>query len=191
MRLPGPGLRAAVILPRSCVVLHPVIKNYHRKDKQLANRSMFHLHITHWLQCASPAGKYRAMAQSVHVHSLHCYPVKSLRGIDLPAAELLPEGLRHDRHWLIIDAHGNFLSQRHLPSMALVRTALDPGALTLESEGMEPLRVPFRADGGEAAPNRQLAPAVRGSKQRSRNAVMRLCQSTRLPWPREPWISSR
>ena len=52
------------------------------------------------------------MTSVVTVDSLTCYPVKSLRGIRLPSAELLSEGLRHDRHWLVIDHAGQFLSQR-------------------------------------------------------------------------------
>ncbi|NRB72494.1 MAG: MOSC domain-containing protein, partial [Xanthomonadales bacterium] len=78
------------------------------------------------------------------VTSLHIYPVKSLGGITLPEAELCHEGLRYDRQWMLLDRQGRFLSQRHLPGLTQIATGLNPGALMLEANGMEPLRIPFR-----------------------------------------------
>ncbi len=82
------------------------------------------------------------------VHSLHVYPVKSLRGIDLDSAELTATGLRHDRAWLAIDDQHRFLSQRRLPAMARVTTALDTDALELGAKGLPPCRVSFDRDPG-------------------------------------------
>ncbi|MGI4872360.1 MAG: MOSC domain-containing protein [Janthinobacterium lividum] len=76
------------------------------------------------------------------------YPVKSLGGISLPAAELTPLGLRHDRRWLVVDAHNRFLTQREHAEMALL--AVEPaynGFLLRHRQRPEllPLYIPFEA----------------------------------------------
>ena len=58
----------------------------------------------------------------VTVSSLHVYPVKGLRGISLPSAEVDSFGLLHDRRWLLAAAPpsgpATFLTQRTVPRMA-------------------------------------------------------------------------
>ncbi len=66
---------------------------------------------------------------SHQVHSLHIYPIKSCRGIDLERAELVDTGFRWDRHWMLVDDEGQFLSQRRLPKMATIGTELTDQAL--------------------------------------------------------------
>lgn len=83
------------------------------------------------------------------VKSLHIYPVKSLRGISLEASELLDTGLRWDRHWLLVDRHGQFLSQRRLPAMARIATALREHQLVLHCQGQPELCVSVDRPGGE------------------------------------------
>ena len=46
------------------------------------------------------------------VKSLHIYPIKGMRALDLPAARLREAGFEHDRRWMLVDAAGTFLSQR-------------------------------------------------------------------------------
>ncbi len=79
------------------------------------------------------------------VSELHVYPVKSLRGIALSECEVLQRGIRWDRHWMLVDASGRFLTQRQLPRMALVGTGVDGDGLTLAAAGMPALRVPLEA----------------------------------------------
>jgi hypothetical protein len=81
------------------------------------------------------------------VSELHVYPVKSLGGISLPACEVTRRGLRWDRHWMVVDEAGRFLTQRQLPRMALVHTRVDHDGLELTASGMAPLRVPLEAPG--------------------------------------------
>ena len=85
---------------------------------------------------------------------LFIYPVKSLGGISLPAADLTPQGLRHDRRWLIVDERNRFLTQREHAEMALL--AVEPaynGFLLRHRQRPEllPLHIPF-----EATPERTL-----------------------------------
>jgi MOSC domain-containing protein len=81
--------------------------------------------------------------------SLHVYPVKSCRGIDLTAAQLTSTGLADDRHWMLVRPGGRFVTQRELPRMALIATTLSERAVQLDAPGMAPLRV-SRQQSGDA-----------------------------------------
>jgi uncharacterized protein len=72
---------------------------------------------------------------SMRVASLHIYPVKSLRGLAVDRVEIDALGFVGDRRFLIVDSDGRFLTQRTLPRMALIETALSPDALTLSARG--------------------------------------------------------
>lgn len=78
--------------------------------------------------------------------SLHVYPVKGLKGIDLESSETTERGLRHDRRWLVVDAGGVFMSQREHPKMATVWTEFVEGALELSAPDMPPVDVPLEPD---------------------------------------------
>jgi uncharacterized protein YcbX len=52
------------------------------------------------------------------------YPVKSLAGITVKSWPVTKTGLLYDRKWMLIDTDQQFLSQRKLPKMALIQTAL-------------------------------------------------------------------
>ncbi len=70
---------------------------------------------------------------SVRVSGLFLYPVKSLRGFAVPAAELDDLGFAGDRRFMLVDEAGKFLTQRQLPRMAQVSTALTADTLTLSA----------------------------------------------------------
>jgi uncharacterized protein YcbX len=65
------------------------------------------------------------------IASLHVYPVKSCRGIDLDTAVLASNGFAHDREWVIVDPQDHFLTQRDEPRLALLQTRLVGGRLEL------------------------------------------------------------
>lgn len=67
-----------------------------------------------------------------HVASLHIYPVKGLRGLDLSTASLERQGLQHDRRWAILRPYGRVLTQRDLPAMARIDAVPHAGGLRLE-----------------------------------------------------------
>jgi len=54
------------------------------------------------------------------------YPIKSLGGIALQEAVPEQRGLRYDRRWMLVDDTGRFVSQREIPRMAMLGTALEP-----------------------------------------------------------------
>jgi uncharacterized protein YcbX len=83
---------------------------------------------------------------SLHIRSLHIYPVKSCAGIDLDASSIDTAGLAHDRRWLVMSGT-RFLTQRQVPAMALIRPSLTAAHLRLEAPGMPPLDVPLDGSG--------------------------------------------
>ncbi len=69
------------------------------------------------------------------------YPVKSLGGISLPAATVQRRGLQYDRRWMLIDAAGQFVTQREIPGMALLGTAIEHPWLVVYSKNDPERRV--------------------------------------------------
>jgi uncharacterized protein len=84
------------------------------------------------------------------VSALQVYPIKSCRGIQLDAARLTATGLADDRHWMLVRPGGRFVTQRELPRMALIATALSERAIALTAPGMPPLSV-AREQSGDSA----------------------------------------
>jgi uncharacterized protein len=85
------------------------------------------------------------------ISALNIYPVKSCRGIPLGEALLGDTGLADDRHWMLVRPNGRFVTQRELPRMALVGTAVDPGGLALTAPGMPPIFVDRNTSGAALA----------------------------------------
>ncbi|MFM7678500.1 MAG: MOSC domain-containing protein [Roseiflexaceae bacterium] len=56
----------------------------------------------------------------MHISALYVYPIKGCRGVALQQADVQPIGLKDDRRYMVIDAHGRFLSQREVPTMAQI-----------------------------------------------------------------------
>jgi uncharacterized protein YcbX len=88
---------------------------------------------------------------SATLAALHVYPVKSCRGIELADARLSATGFADDRHWMLVRPSGRFVTQRELPRMALIHTALDDRALTLSAPDAEPLSVSRTQSGDSVA----------------------------------------
>ncbi|HDK38605.1 MAG TPA: MOSC domain-containing protein, partial [Thiolapillus brandeum] len=77
----------------------------------------------------------------MRLSALYRYPVKSLRGEMLDAAEVGVRGLLHDRHWMLVNEQGRFLTQRELPRMVLVRPKVLGKALLLRAPGMPEIEI--------------------------------------------------
>jgi uncharacterized protein YcbX len=67
---------------------------------------------------------------------LFVYPVKSCAGIELREAQLTETGFDLDRAWMVVDAQGEFVTQRQLPRMALIRPQLRSSDVVLRAPGM-------------------------------------------------------
>lgn len=53
------------------------------------------------------------------------YPVKSLGGIKMQKARVLPKGLMYDRRYMLVDEHNQFITQRVYPQLALFKLSFD------------------------------------------------------------------
>ena len=75
----------------------------------------------------------------MEVTRLFVHPVKSLGGIGVNEFAIDRFGPVWDRRWLVVDRQGQFITQRQQARMALVRTALENGRVTLNVPQREPL----------------------------------------------------
>lgn len=82
---------------------------------------------------------------AVTLARLFAYPVKSCAGVELDAVELTEAGLDLDRAWMAVDQRGDFVSQRQLPRMALIRCQIRSEELVLRAPGMLALHLAINA----------------------------------------------
>lgn len=73
------------------------------------------------------------------IASLHVYPVKSTRGIDVRYAEVKQRGLAGDRRWMIVDEHGRFITQREKSQLAQIKIRLAGDGLKLTIPNQAPI----------------------------------------------------
>jgi uncharacterized protein YcbX len=85
---------------------------------------------------------------TLRLTALHVYPIKSAAGLAPAEWPVDERGLEHDRRWMVVDTHGDMLSQRSHPRLALVRPAIGDGTLRVEAPGMPALELPLRPAGG-------------------------------------------
>ncbi|MDB5928911.1 MAG: domain protein beta barrel domain protein [Polaromonas sp.] len=75
------------------------------------------------------------------ISRLYVYPVKSCAGVAVSQALLTETGLEFDRAWMVVDGTGNFLTQRELPRLALVKPQLKHFEMVLRAPGMLALHI--------------------------------------------------
>lgn len=89
--------------------------------------------------------KKDAMTNTPTLSEIWVYPIKSLGGI--AQQEAVPErrGLRYDRRWMLVDDTGRFVTQREVPNMALLSTAIEPPFLTVfwKKNPLEKVHIPL------------------------------------------------
>ncbi len=79
--------------------------------------------------------------------ALSFYPIKSCAGISLREAVVTRAGLMsehiYDREWMVVDAAGNFLTQRDHPKMAAIMPKIRLETLEMRAPGMLSLEIPL------------------------------------------------
>lgn len=81
------------------------------------------------------------------IASLHVYPVKSCRGIDVRDAKVTATGLEWDRRWMIVDSKDRFITQRTHPRLTAVTASIFGGQLRLATDGQPQLAIDLHHDG--------------------------------------------
>jgi uncharacterized protein YcbX len=77
-----------------------------------------------------------------HVSALYVYPIKSCRGFSVSERAVVTRGFSGDRRWMIVDAQGNFVTQREVTELSQVTTGLDSDSLTVSAPGLSRLVIP-------------------------------------------------
>lgn len=79
---------------------------------------------------------------NARLRSIHVHPVKALRGLALPRADVEPWGLAGDRRWVLVDDGGRVVTQRQRPTLALASAEpLPRGGVRLSAPGLPALDV--------------------------------------------------
>lgn len=79
------------------------------------------------------------------VSSLFIYPVKGCAGTSLLEMRFDTRGPVGDRRWMVVDASGQFMTQRQHPKLARITPRLTSHGVRLEAPKMEPLEVTAEA----------------------------------------------
>jgi uncharacterized protein len=82
---------------------------------------------------------------TARISRLFVYPVKSCAGVEVTEAVLTETGLDLDRAWMVVDDQGEFVTQRELPRMALIRPQLKHYEVVLRAPGMLALHLAIDA----------------------------------------------
>ncbi len=77
------------------------------------------------------------------ISRLFVYPIKSCAGVELQESLLIETGLEFDRAWMVVDEQGEFVTQRQVPRMALIRPQLKHSEMVLRAPGMLALHIAF------------------------------------------------
>jgi uncharacterized protein len=86
---------------------------------------------------------------NLRIGQLFIHPIKSCGGIAVTEASLIETGFEYDREWMVVDQHGDLVTQRELPRMALIQPTLRASDLMLRAPGMLALHLQLDAVEGD------------------------------------------
>lgn len=92
-----------------------------------------------------------AAMDELQVTALYTYPVKSCAGVQLQHAAITPRGIALDRDFMLVDEDNDFLSQRKVPELALIRTTINENSIALEAPGMPAAEIPLAIEPDDCA----------------------------------------
>lgn len=93
----------------------------------------------------------------IAVRSLHLFPIKACRGVDVDRLTIGATGPVGDRRWQAVDEDGQPLTQRTAPGLATVAVELLDGGLRLSADGHGDIEV---AEPGPDSPTIEVKPLV-------------------------------
>lgn len=83
-----------------------------------------------------------------HITGIFIYPVKSLSGISLQSAALCHTGLQYDRRWMLVDANGQFITQRDRKELCLFTVTMSETYFTI-TYLQQSINIPLTLETGE------------------------------------------
>ena len=124
------------------------------------------------------------------IDSLHIYPIKSCRGIDLIEGRLGAKGLEvnglGDQQWVVSDATGLTVTQRECPRLALVAPRASSEGMIVSAPGMADLSVAIDRESRRALVHRFPRPSRAPRPIRREPAACIRCRTQR----RKSWRST-
>lgn len=78
---------------------------------------------------------------SVFISHLISYPIKSCAGIGVEESAISAAGLQWDRQWVVVDAIGNMLTQRTVPTMVLIQPHIDKDYMVLSAPNQKNIAI--------------------------------------------------
>ena len=78
----------------------------------------------------------------MRISEIWSYPIKSCAGVPMSRATVGSRGIDYDRHWMLVDGDGRFVSQRQLPRMVLIRPEFTGDQLRVTAPGQSALGIP-------------------------------------------------
>jgi hypothetical protein len=82
--------------------------------------------------------------QTPSLAAIFTYPIKSCAPLSHRRIELDSYGPLWDRHWMIVNRNGKFLTQREAPTMALIHATFEEPCLRLSAPGMPEMYLPLQ-----------------------------------------------
>lgn len=83
------------------------------------------------------------------VNGLFVYPLKSARGVARSRVQVMATGFQWDRHWMIVNAKGSFITQRTHPQLARIVPQIAEDSLGLSAPGLPVLQMSLEPVGAE------------------------------------------
>ncbi|WNJ16698.1 MOSC N-terminal beta barrel domain-containing protein [Pontibacter sp. G13] len=68
----------------------------------------------------------------MQLSEIFVYPIKSMKGISLPEAQLTDRGLALDRRWMLVDPEGMFLTARKFPRLLQMQVSIESDGLIVQ-----------------------------------------------------------
>ena len=85
----------------------------------------------------------------MRLSGIFIYPIKACGGIALQQADVVERGLAHDRRYMLVDRAGSFVTQRSLPQLCRVATALSARSVVVSAPGRAQLELPLALTSGD------------------------------------------
>ena len=121
------------------------------------------------------------------VAAIHVYPVKSLAGQAITAAEVEPWGLRHDRRWLVLEGDGSVLTAREEHRLLGLSAKPMENGIELTSRDGQTLVVTTPIDGEVVPTTLSRLDSVRMAGPEAQGWISRLIERpARLAWLDDP-----
>ena len=80
---------------------------------------------------------------TITITGLYTYPIKSCGSLSHDSVQIDQNGLAYDRHWVVAEPNGDFITAREYPAMQLIAPQLVDDCLAITAPGAGEVRIPL------------------------------------------------